>query len=101
MSASVFCGLLCLLGLLGLLCGLVQLIEILAKGRVPLYALANDMALGLVMNGSVVALGWRLRQMRLRRRLSGHGGWPFGPRMSIVGGCHAYFWPCGCVASYR
>jgi hypothetical protein len=39
--------------------------------------------------------------VRLRRRLPGHGGGSFGPRMSIVGRRHAYFCPCGCAACLR
>lgn len=90
-SRGVFGGLLHLLG------GLVQLVQVLAEGRVSLHALANDMALDFVLDGSLVALGGRLREMRLRGRLSGHGSGPFGPRMSFVGGCHAYFCPAAAL----
>jgi hypothetical protein len=78
----------CLLCLLDLLRGLVELAQVLTR-RVPLHALVTDymMALGLVLRSLVFALG----QMRLRGRLSRHGSWPLGPRMSIVGGSHAYF----------
>lgn len=46
-SPGVFCA---LERLLGLLLGFAQLVEVLAEGRIPLHALADDMmALALVM----------------------------------------------------
>lgn len=78
-----------LFGLLDLLGGFVELVQVLAGREVPLHALvANDMmALGLVRRSLRLALG----QVRLRGRLSRHGGGSFGPRMSIISGSHAYF----------
>jgi hypothetical protein len=83
-----------LLRLLHVLRGFVELVQVLAKGHVSLHALvARDMmALRFVLRGSLV-LALACRQMRLRGRLSRHGGWPFRPRMGIVGGSHAYVLP--------
>ena len=78
-----------MLRLLDLLCGLVQLVEVLADGSISLHAADDMMALGLVLGGAVVAVRGRLRQVRLRGRLSRHGGWPAGPRMTFVGRSHA------------
>lgn len=90
-----------LLGELRSLGGLAELVQVLADGGVPRDALAYDMmALGLVV-GPLMAVRGRLRQMRLRRRLSSHGGRPLGPRMSIVGRGHAYVWAAAarCLAA--
>jgi hypothetical protein len=80
----LLCG---LLGLLHLLRSFVELVQVLSGGQIPRdITLANDMmALGFVMGSWVFALG----QMRLRRRLAGHGRGSFGLRMSIIGGSHA------------
>lgn len=59
--------------------------EVFAKRRVSLHAaLTNDMlALSLVWSSFVVAIGRRLGQLRRRGGMPGHGGWPFGLRMSV------------------
>jgi hypothetical protein len=101
MARLLLDDLLGVLDLLDLLGGLAELVQVLAGGQVALHALADDMmALRLVLRGSwVLALG----EMRLRGRLSRHGGWPFGPRMGIIGRSHAYVFAvrlhCVCTAS--
>lgn len=58
MSACTFCS---LLRLLCLLLSLAQLVEVLAKRRVSLHALADDMmTLRLVVGSPLMALGRRL-----------------------------------------
>lgn len=99
-SRSTLRSLLCLLHL-HLLSGLVQLVQILAR-VVPLYTLANMMAMGFVLDRPLVAsFGWRRREMRLRRRLPLHGRRPLRPRISFVGRSHAYgmLWPLRCAAA--
>lgn len=86
MTRSAVSGLQRLLGLLHLLRGLVQLVQVLAMGQIPLDALADMVAVGFVLDRSLMAaLRRRCGEVRLRRGLSLHGGRPLGPRISFVG----------------